>query len=539
MARFYFYIGISLLFLSISMTFTSMYIIEDRIQVVNQLATNIEKQASSASAIFIEREQQNKLQLEYFSGLRMMQKALLNQDYQPLDDLFFQLMNKKPSVVQVRLLNLQGEELYRIDNKMSAPTLIPTSSLQNKSSRYYIKELLALPSDQTYMSQIDLNVEHGVIETPHRPVLRIAKKIVEKKNGREIGALMINFDLNRLFKSVSASIPEQMNWYFIDESGQFLATPTVNALFCAQLDCDVFQERQTYNPMEKNYYNGQLAAVIDINSDAGIKSTVLQGSDLQLILNYKTGFMTHFTTQESEVEVLINSRLWWVVLLITTAILVLSCMLYEHYQQKITDRINKGKMQSVLEGVTEMLERLHESDDPVTGSHVHRVAAYSRLLAEHLQLDKQLVKDIYQYSSLHDIGKISTPDRILSKPGKLDADEWFIMKQHVDNGYQLLHEFDFSPVAENIVRSHHERWDGNGYPRQISGEEIPIEARIVSLVDCFDALMSERPYKEAFSFEKSKKIINDLKGKAFDPKLVDLFNQLEKEFKAMRSTIKS
>jgi len=89
------------------------------------------------------------------------------------------------------------------------------------------------------------------------------------------------------------------------------------------------------------------------------------------------------------------------------------------------------------------------------------------------------------------------------------------------------------------VRSHHERWDGHGYPRQIAGKDIPIEARIVSLVDCFDALMSERPYKEAFSFEKSKAIINELKGKAFDPELVDLFNQLEYEFKTMRSTIQN
>jgi len=514
------------------MTFTGIYVLEERVQVVNQLSLNIEKQASSASVIFVDREQQNKLELEYFSGLSMIEEALSAQYYQPLDDLFIKLMNKKSSIVQIRLLNLEGKELYRIDDRVSVPTRIPNSELQNKARRYYIQELLNTPRDQTYLSNIDLNMEYGVVETPYRPVLRIARKIVNNRTGQSLGALVFNFDLNRLFDDVSASIPEQMNWYFIDQNGQFLAHPLQDALYCTQLSCSTFHNKPLQSIGEKNYYQNHLASTINVHSKAGIN-----GSNFQFILSYKGNFMEQFTTQQSDMMVLLSSLLWWTVLLITTAILVLCCLLYEHYQQQISEKINRGKMQSVLEGVTEMLERLHENDDAVTGSHVHRVAAYSKLMAEHLDLDKQLVNDIYQFSSLHDIGKISTPDSILGKPGKLDPDEWHIMKQHVDNGYNLLHEFDLSIVAENIVRSHHERWDGEGYPRKIAGEAIPIEARIVSLVDCFDALMSERPYKKAFSFEKSKAIINELKGKAFDPKLVELFNSLESEFKNMRSQI--
>ena len=533
MARFYLYIGISLLALFITMTFTSIYVIEDRVQVVNQLSTDIEKQASSASVIFVDREHQNKLELEYFSSLAIVEQALSTQSYSLLDDLFIQLMSKKSSIVQVRLLDLTGQELYRIDERGNVPTRLASVDLQNKASRYYIQELLNTPTSKTYMSKIDLNMEHGVVEEPYRPVLRIAKKIVSEDSRQALGALVFNFDLNRLFDSVGASIPEQMNWYFIDDSGQFLAHPKQDALFCAQLGCSSFHDSQQYRSDQRNYYQNHLAAVINISSIAGIK-----GSDFQVILSYKPGFMDQFTTQQSGLMVLFSSMLWWAALVITSAVLILCCLLYERYQQQISDKINRSKMQAVLEGVTEMLERLHENDDPVTGSHVQRVAAYSRLMAEHLDLDKQLIQDIYQFSSLHDIGKISTPDSILGKPGKLDPDEWHIMKQHVNNGYQLLHEFDFSEVAENIVRSHHERWDGEGYPRKIAGEKIPIEARIVSLVDCFDALMSERPYKKAFSFEKSKAIINELKGKAFDPKLVDLFNNLEDEFKSMRSSIK-
>jgi len=528
------YIGISLLVLGITMTFTSFYVVEERVKVINQLSQHIEKQASSAAAIFVDREQQNKLELEYFSELALIWQSLSAQHYQALDDIFIKLMQKKSSIVQIRLLNLAGKELYRIDDKANTPTRVPDSALQNKANRYYIQELIDTPIDKTYLSKIDLNIEHGVIEQPYRPVLRIAKKIVNQETNQALGALVFNFDLNRLFANVSASIPEQMEWYFIDGSGQFLANPKSDSLYCTQIDCDIFHDRMQYHPGVRNYYQQHLASVVNIMSDAGIK-----GSHFQLLVSYKPNFMPLFTKEKNNISVLLSSALWWTILCISIAILMSICLLYERYQQQITDKINREKMQSVLEGVTEMLERLHENDDAVTGSHVHRVAAYSRLMAEHLGLDKRLVQDIYQFSSLHDIGKISTPDNILGKPGKLEADEWRVMKQHVDNGYQLLHEFDLSIVAENIVLSHHERWDGKGYPKQIAGDAIPIEARIVSLVDCFDALMSERPYKPAFSFEKSKSIINELKGKAFDPQLVVLFNHLEDEFKSMINATKA
>ena len=529
MSRFYLYIGISLLFLVITMTFTSLYILDDRTQVVNQLSNNIEKQASISSAIFVGREQQNKVEVEYFSGLAMLEKAIVSNDYAPLDDVFMQLMRRKSSIMHIRILNLAGQEIFRVDDRLDAPTRIPNAELQNKSSRYYTKELLETPLDHTYMSPIDLNVEHGVIEKNHRPVLRVAKKIVNHETQEILGALVFNYNLNRLFQIVSASIPDQMDWYLIDENGQFIVNPDTSKLYCLQLGCSAFHDGQVFNSKNRNYYHGHLASVVNIKSEAGVK-----GTDFQLIVNYKPNYEPELTTPQSVLMVLLTNTLWWIVLFITGVVLILCCALYERYQQQFIDTINREKMKSVLESVTQMLERLNENDDPTTGRHVQRVAVYSRLMAEHLALDKQLIADIYQFASLHDIGKISTPDHILKKPGKLDAQEWQVMQQHVENGYQLLHEFNLSPVAENIARFHHERWDGNGYPRRIAGEDIPIEARIVSLVDCFDALRSERPYKKAFSFEKSQVIINELKGSAFDPNLVDLFNSLEDEFRLMK-----
>lgn len=222
-------------------------IIEERVQVVNQLSSNIEKQASSAAAIFVDREQQNKLELEYFSGLAMLWQAMSERSYLTLDDLFIKLMDKKSTIVQVRLLDLKGQELYRIDDIANVATRLSSLALQNKADRYYIQELLETASDQIYLSKIDLNIEHGVIENPYRPVLRIAKKIVNKETGKILGSLMFNFDLNRLFANMSASIPDQMEWYFIDASGQFLIHPDSNELYCAQLDCTSFHDINQYH----------------------------------------------------------------------------------------------------------------------------------------------------------------------------------------------------------------------------------------------------------------------------------------------------
>jgi len=528
MARLHLYIGISLLVLLVTMTLTGNYIIEERRTVVNQLSSNVEKQASTAAAIFVDREMQNKLELEYFADLSIVWKALSSGSYQSLDDVFLKLMRKKSSIVQVRLLDLQGKELYRIDDQANVPTRLPTAALQNKANRYYIKDLLNTATDKTYLSKIDLNIEHGVIEKPYRPVLRIGKKIVNKETGEILGSLLFNFDLNRIFANISASIPRQMEWYFIDQSGQFLANPDATLLYCTQLDCTASHDSKLYHPGVRNYYQEQLAAVVDIISYAGIS-----GTNFQLLVKYKGDFLPLFTREKTTPMILFASYLWWTILFVTSVALSLFCLLYDRYQQQCTDKINREKMQSVLEGITDIFTSTHGDDGAMTNNHVQRVAAYSRLMAEHLNLDKQFINDIYQFSSLHNIGKISMSGSTLTHSEDLELDEWQMMKAQVDNGHKLLRDFDLSKVAENILLSHHERWDGKGYPKKVSGEEIPIEARIVSLVDCFDALMSKRPYKDALSFEKSKGIINDAKGKAFDPKLVELFNSLEGEFRTM------
>ena len=165
-----------------------------------------------------------------------------------------------------------------------------------------------------------------------------------------------------------------------------------------------------------------------------------------------------------------------------------------------------------------------------TGSHVKRVAHYSMLLAKLYGLSNYQAEIIKMASPLHDIGKISIPDRILNKPGKLDEQEWQIMQTHAEQGYEILKNSNNEILlcGAKIAHQHHEKWDGSGYPRGLSGKQIDIVGRITALADVFDALGSERCYKPAWPMEKVLQLVKSESGKQFDPELVDLFlNNLE------------
>ena len=154
-----------------------------------------------------------------------------------------------------------------------------------------------------------------------------------------------------------------------------------------------------------------------------------------------------------------------------------------------------------------------------TGAHVRRVALLCQMLARKIGLDASLVEAIKQAAPLHDIGKIGIPERILHKPGKLDDEEWEIMKTHAEIGAQLLSKSDasVSKLGARLAHFHHENWDGSGYPQGLTGDDIPIEARIMAIVDVFDALGSTRCYKAAWSNDEIKGLIMQERGKKFDP----------------------
>lgn len=192
------------------------------------------------------------------------------------------------------------------------------------------------------------------------------------------------------------------------------------------------------------------------------------------------------------------------------------------------------------------LAKLAESRDPETGAHLERVRNYSRILAQQLRknnaigsrITDKFIELMYLTSPLHDIGKVAIPDYVLLKPGRLDDEEFEIMKSHTTEGaatldyaLQMQPDAEFLIIARDIAACHHERYDGKGYPNGLAGDEIPLCARIFSVADVYDALISKRVYKKAFSHDVAKNLIVDGSSSQFDPNVVTVFLELEHEFK--------
>lgn len=184
------------------------------------------------------------------------------------------------------------------------------------------------------------------------------------------------------------------------------------------------------------------------------------------------------------------------------------------------------------------LARLAESRDTDTGEHLERVQKYCGCLAKHLlerglfpaEIDREFINLIQQTSPLHDIGKVGIPDSILLKPGRFTPEEFEIMKRHTTIGAETLQAaLDEHPsakylrMARNIALTHHEKWDGTGYPQGLAGDEIPLCGRIVAVADVYDALTTKRVYKDAFSHEQAVQMIGEQAGRHFDPQIVDAF----------------
>ena len=168
-----------------------------------------------------------------------------------------------------------------------------------------------------------------------------------------------------------------------------------------------------------------------------------------------------------------------------------------------------------------------EAKDGVTSSHIHRVQHYAMGLANAIgNLDEPTLKALQAAALLHDTGKLAVPERILNKPGKLTPAEFETMKLHVEAGADILSSIDFPYPVVPIVRAHHENWDGTGYPNGLKGDEIPIGARILSVVDCYDALTSDRPYRGAMTDEEALETIRARRGTMYDPLVVDLFERV-------------
>jgi putative two-component system response regulator len=205
-----------------------------------------------------------------------------------------------------------------------------------------------------------------------------------------------------------------------------------------------------------------------------------------------------------------------------------------------TEELNRTKDVAIY-----CMASLAETRDAETGRHILRTQKYIKSLAQRLQsnprfkeyLDDGIIEMLYRTSPLHDIGKVGVPDRILLKPGKLDADEWELMKMHAQYGHdallraeQELGSTDFLQMAREIALTHHEHWDGSGYPQGLKGDEIPISGRLMATADVYDALISRRVYKEPFTHGRAVDIVRQSSGSHLDPDIVNAFLELNEAF---------
>jgi putative two-component system response regulator len=214
------------------------------------------------------------------------------------------------------------------------------------------------------------------------------------------------------------------------------------------------------------------------------------------------------------------------------------------YKQRLEETVKK-QTQQIFNLSREVIKRLMavaEFRDTETGAHTSRIGIYANKIAEAMNINMEFIDSISYAGTLHDIGKIGIPDNVLLKPGPLTGEEFEVMKSHTTIGHNILagSSYPVLEMASSIALNHHERWDGTGYPRQLKGEDIPIEGRITIICDQYDALMSTRPYKPSLGHEETVRIITEGDGRTmpghFDPEVLDIFKNLEPMFKEIFDT---
>ena len=210
-------------------------------------------------------------------------------------------------------------------------------------------------------------------------------------------------------------------------------------------------------------------------------------------------------------------------------------------QNRELERMVDQRTRELLTSRSQIIRRLGraaEFKDNETGNHVIRMSHYTRLIGAAAGLGERSLDILFNTAPMHDIGKLGVPDSILLKPGRLDAAEWDIMRQHPRMGSEIIgdHDDELLSTAHSIALTHHEKWDGSGYPAGLTGARIPLAGRIVAIADVLDALLSERPYKPAYSLDESMQYMNAQAGKHFDPTLIPALHAVLPQVVKIRDT---
>ena len=272
--------------------------------------------------------------------------------------------------------------------------------------------------------------------------------------------------------------------------------------------------------------NSTLTAVAISLQSGGRMIAVLRGHLLWLALNYLGGASVALLIVHNSTTV--NATTISIIL----PLLVITYLTFRSSMGRIEDaNRHVAQLNRMYMSTIETLAMAVDAKDQVTHGHIRRVQERSVALARHMGVDDEnLIKAIEAASLLHDMGKLAVPEHILNKPGKLTVAEFDVMKTHSGVGADILAAIEFPYPVVPIVRHHHENWDGSGYPDGLAGTDIPIGARILAVVDCFDALTSDRPYRRRLSIDDAVAILSERRGWMYDPLVVDAFVELHSKW---------
>jgi len=437
----------------------------------------------------------------------------INSDFDPtygnkVEEVFYTFAKENKQYHQIRIINSSGYEVM-IDNKRDGTTVvIPQSELQDKRNRYYFEETMELDKNQIYISPMNFSVENSKIEDPHVPVVRLSAPLYNSKNEKK-GIIILNLYLSNLLDFFPGNI------FLQTEEGNLISLNSEGII--------------SFSKSRYNFSN--TSNTLKISDTKTIYYTTMRFLPYKLIVGVyqDTSRLKGMVNKAMILEVMISSLLF-------SMMLIISRIYFSNFKETITNEKN----------IRFSLARLTEWRDWETGQHIQRTSRYAVILAKELSkhkeykkiITKEFIDDIYEAAPLHDIGKVGIRDEILLKRGKLTEEEYEEIKKHVLIGSKVIQSIlDRSLakpssliMAKNICEYHHEKYNGKGYLKGLKGKEIPLEARIFSLCDTYDAIRSNRPYKGSLSHEEAIKRIKFDTGKHFDPDIVNAFLNCEKKF---------
>jgi HD-GYP domain-containing protein (c-di-GMP phosphodiesterase class II) len=402
-----------------------------------------------------------------------------------------------------------------------------------------VKSLESILSYKNIDNKIDYEWQEEKIFI--KEIEKIDNEMKINKNLLEIGRYNSMYDLlKKIMETVESKLPlDRLSFAFMDNFGNVVAETASTKLDNIFLDAGFIDKLEKtslkllvqskkyriINDLEDHYLNKRKSEATRLLLKEGIRSNITAPIEF----NDKVVGFIFFASSKKNVYNQYHLNL------AKRIVNILKQNIFSHYI-----------VQQIIASSSNGFVRLVEGKDNETGDHISRVASVSRLIAKKLSeinpaITPKFIRELYLFAPLHDIGKVGIPDDILLKPGRLTKEEYHLMKNHVSIGENIIKDINKSienlsdlsllEVAIDIIGGHHEKFDGSGYPRGKKGKTIPLAGRIVAVADVFDALMSKRPYKDAFSFEDSFNLIKKGSGNHFDPEIVDIFESSINEVK--------